>query len=148
MMTRTMTIFGGPRRKHGFRARFVILALLADAMCSSALLAVGGPARLARLAGVERADSGVEPARAVNHVPPPPRGFGPGILAQGMTYAEVARCLGDEGERVPPAPRWTGAAIPGEVTYRWPFADGSDVTAAFKDGKVVWFVLFSVKGRG
>ena len=143
MMTRTMTTWGGPRPTHRFHPRFLVLALLVDALCSSALLAVGGPARIAR---IEPADSVGEPARAVNRVPPPPRGFGPGILIQGMTLAAVSHRLGGDGERIPPPPRWAGEAIPGEVTYYWPFADGSDVTAAFDGGRLTWFIVLSPEG--
>jgi hypothetical protein len=132
------------------------MALLADIICSATLCAAVGPARVAHLAGLDRAHRTwtelrrqVTMASEVNAMHaalrPRPAGLTPADIRPDMTYSQMTAILGGPGYRLV---RWdTSAVTPGEasdVTYRWPFTDGSDVSATFENGRLVSFMLSSV----
>jgi hypothetical protein len=68
-------------------------------------------------------------------------------IRPGMTYQTVAQMIGSPGHVRRPAEYIEGGLMPnpGEVVYVWTNPNGSNLTVAFRDGRVIGSASYDLK---
>jgi hypothetical protein len=134
-----------PSRRGG---RLVCIVLSVEMVGSVILSGLLGPARFAQITGWDRTvhawkDMGKQVATARRR--PRPACLRSDDIRPDLTYPELVRLLGGDGARLLDRGWRAAPRRHPEITYRWSFTDGSDLTATFEGGRLV---IYSVSEPG